>query len=85
MFFQYKPCLTEYLNQLKVVSATATKIKLGEQMRAVIKVINPVLNVQFRQDPPSLKIIKDEQTRTIAYIAKRQATVATTLKRYGIK
>jgi hypothetical protein len=82
---QYKLCRTEYLNQLKLVSATATKIKLGDQMKAVAKVINPVLTVQFGKDAAALKLIKDEQARTVAYIAKRQATVAATLKKYGIK
>lgn len=82
---QYKLCRTEYLNQLKLVSATATKIKLGDQMKAVAKVINPVLTVQFGKDAATLKLIKDEQARTVAYIAKRQATVAATLKKYGIK
>ena len=37
------------------------------------------------QDAAALKLIKAEQARTVAYIAKRQATVAATLKKYGIK
>jgi spore coat protein CotH len=81
----YKPCRTEYLLALKDISAIATKIKLGTQMKAVANVINPTLTKQFAGDPATLSLIKSEQTRSIAYIAKRQSTVASTLKRYGVK
>lgn len=82
---QYKPCLTEYLLQLKLVSETATKIKLASQMQAVAKVINPVLIKQFGSDPAAVSLIKSEQTRTLAYIAKRQVAVAKELKLRGFK
>lgn len=81
----YKPCRTQYLLELKAVSAMATKIKLGAQMRAVAAVIEPVLAVQYAKDQPTLTLAHKEQTRSIAYIARRQAEVKALLKQYKIK
>jgi len=81
----YKPCRTQYLLELKAVSAMATKIKLGAQMRAVAVVIEPELAVQYAKDQPTLTLAHKEQTRSIAYIARRQAEVKALLKQYKIK
>jgi len=81
----YKPCRTEYLNALKLVSATATKIKLGAKMRAATKLIDPVLVSQYSSSPDTLKLARNEQNRTIAWITLRQKAVAALLKKYGIK
>ena len=81
----YKPCRTQYLLELKAVSAMATKIKLGAQMRAVSAVIEPVLAAQYVNDKETLTLAHKEQTRSIAYIAKRQAEVKALLAKYKIK
>jgi hypothetical protein len=81
----YKPCRTQYLLELKAVSAMATKIKLGAQMRAAAAVIEPVLVAQYEKDQPSLTLAHKEQTRSIAYIARRQAEVKALLTQYKIK
>ena len=81
----YKPCRTQYLLELKAVSAMATKIKLGTQMRAVAAVIEPVLAAQYANDKATLTLAHNEQTRSIAYIAKRQAEVKALLAKYKIK
>jgi hypothetical protein len=81
----YKPCRTQYLLELKAVSAMATKIKLGAQMRAVSAVIEPVLAAQYVNDKDTLTLAHNEQTRSIAYIAKRQAEVKALLAKYKIK
>jgi len=81
----YKPCRTQYLLELKAVSAMATKIKLGAQMRAAAAVIEPVLVAQYEKDQPSLTLAHKEQARSIAYIARRQAEVKALLTQYKIK
>jgi spore coat protein CotH len=81
----YKPCRTQYLLELKAVSAMATKIKLGAQMRAVAAVIEPVLAVQYAKDQATLTLAHKEQARSILYIARRQAEVKALLKQYKIK
>lgn len=63
----------------------ATKIKLGAQMRAVSAVIEPVLAVQYANDKATLTLAHKEQTRSIAYIARRQAEVKALLAQYKIK
>lgn len=79
------PCRNAYLVQLKAVSAMATKMKLGTQMKAVTKVIKPVLDAQFKTKPEQLEIIALEQNRTIAWITSRQKEVAALVKKYKIK
>lgn len=81
----YKPCRTQYLLELKAVSAMATKIKLGAQMRATAAVIEPVLAAQYANDKDTLTLAHNEQTRSIGYIAKRQAEVKALLAKYKIK
>ncbi|MFM8927294.1 MAG: CotH kinase family protein, partial [Rhodoluna sp.] len=81
----YKPCRTEYLKQLKAVSLMATKMKLGTQMQAAAKLVNPVLQVQYKNSPELFTLAKSEQARSIGFIAKRQAQVAALLKKYKIK
>jgi hypothetical protein len=71
--------------ELKAVSAMATKIKLGAQMRAAAAVIEPVLAAQYAEDKATLTLAHNEQTRSIAYIAKRQAEVKALLAKYKIK
>lgn len=81
----YTPCKRQYLTELKAVSAKATSMKLGAQMQAVAKVINPVLAIQFKNSPSKMTLARDEQARSIGFIAKRQAQVATLLKANNIK
>jgi len=81
----YKPCRTQYLLELKAVSAMATKIKLGTQMRAVAAVIEPVLAAQYANDKATLTLAHKEQARSIGYIARRQAEVKALLAQYKIK
>jgi len=81
----YKPCRTEFLNDLKLVSLTATKIQLATKMRNATKLIEPVIANQFASSPDTLKLAHNEQNRTISWIALRQKAVATILKKYGIK
>jgi len=81
----YKPCRTQYLLELKAVSAMATKIKLGTQMRAVAAVIEPVLAAQYANDKATLTLAHKEQARSIVYIARRQAEVKALLAQYKIK
>lgn len=84
MCINYKPCRTEYLTDLKAVSAMATKMKLATNMKAAAKLIDPVLLSQFSASAER-NLIHSEQTRSIGYIAKRQSQVAALLKKYGIK
>ncbi|NBR65079.1 MAG: hypothetical protein EBS85_03920 [Micrococcales bacterium] len=81
----YKPCRTQYLLELKAVSAMASKIKLGAQMKAAAAVIEPVLAVQYANDQATLTLAHNEQNRSIGYIAKRQTEVKALLTRYKIK
>jgi spore coat protein CotH len=81
----YKPCRTQYLKELKAVSLMATKIKLGSQMQAAAKLVNPVLQVQYKNTPELITLAKSEQARSIGFIAKRQAQVAALLKKNNIK
>jgi len=81
----YKPCRTQYLLELKAVSAMATKIKLGAQMRAAAAVIEPVLAAQYANDKATLTLAHKEQARSIVYIARRQAEVKALLVKYNIK
>ena len=80
-------CKKEYLIQLKAVSAKATAIKLGTQMAAAAKLIDPVLKAQYSstENKPLYALAKSEQTRSIGYIAKRQAQVAAVLKKPVVK
>lgn len=81
----YVPCRNQYLLELKAVSATATKIKLGAKMQAVAKVINPIIADQYKNKPELITLARNEQARSIGFITKRQAQVATLLKKYKIK
>ena len=81
----YKPCRTEYLNDLKLVSATVASMKLSTKMMAAAKLINPVLTVTTKSAPVDISGIRVEQLRTYKFISKRQAEVAALLKLYGIK
>lgn len=60
-------------------------MKLATQMRAVANVINPVLAIQFKNSPSKMTLARNEQTRSINYIAKRQSEIAAVLKSNGIK
>ena len=71
----YKPCKTEYLNDLKLVSAKATSSNLAGFMTNTAKLI-----VAYSSDNA-----KTEQTRSIAWLKKQQTNVATLMKKYGIK
>lgn len=71
----YKPCKTEYLNDLKLVSAKATSSNLSGFMTNTAKLI-----VAYSSDNA-----KTEQTRSIAWLKKQQTNVATLMKKYGIK
>jgi hypothetical protein len=81
----YIPCRDAYLSQVKAVSAMATKIKLGTLMKSATKVIQPVLDAQFKSKPDQLEIIALEQNRTIAWITSRQKEVAALVKKYKVK
>lgn len=81
----YKPCRTQYLLQLKAVSAMATTMKLGEKLSNAAKVIDSTLVYQFKTDPSMLSTIHKEQTRTIKFIASQQANVKKALTTYGVK
>ena len=81
----YTTCKTAYLTELKNVSAMATKIKLGTLMKSAAAVIKPLLLNQFPAGSEQLAIIEMEQTRSIAFIAKRQKEVAALVKTYKIK
>ncbi|MFN4848341.1 MAG: CotH kinase family protein [Rhodoluna sp.] len=85
MCIQYSVCKKAYLLELKAVSAKATGMKLATQMKAVANVINPVLAIQFKNNPSKMTLALNEQTRSISYIAKRQSEVAALLKSNGIK
>ncbi len=71
----YKPCKTEYLNNLKLVSAKATSSNLAGFMTNTAKLV-----VAFSNDTA-----KSEQTRSIAWLKKQQTNVANLMKKYGIK
>ena len=73
----YAPCRTEYLVQLKATSAKATSIKLGAAMVAAG-------NLQDQTGYMSSDIF-GEQQRSVKWIAKQQARVATLLRLYKIK
>ena len=81
----YKPCRTEYLNDLKAVAAMVTSMKLTTKMKAAANLINPVLTATTPKDPIGIAGIKVEQTRTYNFITKRQLEVAALLKSNGIK
>ena len=81
----YKPCRTEYLLNLKAVSAMATKIKLGTKMRQVATVIEPVLAAQYKTRPSLLTLAHSEQTRSIGFLTTRHAEVKKLLLQYKIK
>ena len=70
-----KPCKTEYLNDLKLVSAKATSIKLVNAMKAASTLIAPYTNAA----------IKKEQVRAQKWVAKQQLNVAALLKLNKIK
>jgi spore coat protein CotH len=71
----YKPCKTEYLTDLKLVSAKATSMQLTTFMANSAKLI--------KQFAPSSATT--EQTRTINWVKLQQGNVAALLKKYGIK
>ncbi len=75
MCLVYKPCKTEYLTDLKLVSAKATSIKLVTTMKTAAKLIAPYSDAAT----------KKEQLRTEAWVAKQQAKVAALLKLNKIK
>ena len=81
----YKPCRTQYLLQLKAVSAMATSMKLGEKLRNAAKVIDSTLVSQFKSNPSMLAVIYKEQTRTVRFIATQQTNVKKALTTYGVK
>ena len=85
MCIQYSLCKRQYLLDLKAVSAKATSMKLASQMQAVAKVINPVLAIQFSNSPSKFTLAKNEQARSISFIAQRQSQVAALLKSNGVK
>jgi hypothetical protein len=71
----YLPCKTEYLKDLKAVSAKATSIKLVAAMKSAATVIKGYTNAP----------IVAEQARTEKWVAKQQANVAALMKLYKIK
>ncbi len=75
MCLVYKPCKTEYLTDLKLVSAKATSIKLVNAMKAASTLIAPYTNAA----------IKKEQVRSQKWVAKQQLKVAALLKLNKIK
>jgi len=81
----YKPCRTQYLLQLKAVSAMATSMKLGEKMANAGKVIESTLAFQYRSNPAMLSTIHKEQTRSIKFITTQQSNVKKALTTYGVK
>ena len=71
----YAPCKTEYLLQLKAVSAKATSIRLTTAMKNTSTLIAPYTNAA----------VKKEQVRVQAWVVKQQARVAALLKLNKIK
>ena len=71
----YKVCKTEYLLQLKAVSAKATSIKLVTLMKTASTLIGPYVNAG----------VAAEQKRTQAWVTKQQLKVAALLKANGVK
>ncbi|MFM2373770.1 MAG: hypothetical protein RJA75_666 [Actinomycetota bacterium] len=81
----YTPCRTAYLTELKAVSAMATKMKLSTLMKSAAKLIDPVLNAQYKNRPDLFANIAPEQTRTYSFITARQKEVAALMTKYKIK
>ena len=81
----YTPCRTAYLTELKAVSAMATKMKLSTLMKSAAKLIDPVLNAQYRTRPDIFANIAPEQARTYAFITARQKEVSALMTKYKIK
>jgi hypothetical protein len=81
----YKPCRTQYLLQLKAVSAMATTMKLGDKMSKAAKAINAELVDQFKTSPSFMAVIHKEQARSIRFIATQQLNVKKALTTYGVK
>jgi spore coat protein CotH len=71
----YSKCRTEYLTQLKLVSAKATSIKLVTLMKNAAYVIRS----------KTTEAQKAEQVRTQNWVALQQTKVAAVLKKYGIR
>jgi spore coat protein CotH len=71
----YKPCKTEYLTNLKLVSAKATSTNLAGFMQNTATLVRA-----FSSDNA-----KTEQTRSINWLKKQQTNVADLMKKYGIK
>ena len=71
----YAPCKTEYLLQLKAVSAKATSIKLTSLMKNASTLIAPYTSAANKR----------EQVRVQAWVVKQQARVAALLKLNKIK
>lgn len=80
----YATCRTEYLTQLKAVSAMATKIKLVTLMKTATTVINPVLSSTNKGRDWMDALVK-EQSRSFSFVTARQKEVAGLVKTYKIK
>jgi hypothetical protein len=63
----------------------ATKMKLSTLMKSAAKLVNPVLNVQYKNRPDIFANIAREQARTYSFIAARQKEVAALMTKYKIK
>jgi len=81
----YKPCRTQYLLQLKAVSAMASTMKLVEKMSNAAKVIDSTLVFQYKSNPSMLSAIHKEQARSINFITTQQGKVKQVLTTYGVK
>jgi hypothetical protein len=81
----YKPCKTEYLKDLKAVSAKVTSMALGTKITNATRLINVVAEAQLNYYVPSVRDLHTEQARTVRWITSRQAQVADLLKQNGIK
>lgn len=72
---KHKPCKTEYLTNLKLVSAKATSSNLVGFMTNTAKLVQAFSSENNKQ----------EQTRSIAWLKKQQTNVANLMKKHGIK
>ena len=81
----YVPCRTEYLKDLKSVSAKVTSMGLATKINGAAALVNTVADIQFGASSYDLRNLHNEQVRTVRWIATRQTQVAALLKQYGIK
>jgi spore coat protein CotH len=81
----YLPCKTEYLKDLKAVSAKVTSMLLTTKINTAVQLINTVADPQNSNSSVNLKALHTEQARTVRWILTRQAQVADLLKQNGIK